>query len=194
MPLDPMLSEDDSMDDDDADADFEPYPHNEDTPSDQPPSKKRCLRQVFEEVDSEDEVEEQEEVDDPNEVEDPQPQGQANSKGKGKGQVKRKGKSALQTRPTKWKKVDITNPSLPEYQHVPPLYIQSPQEYFYKFFSPQLIKHITYQTNLYATQKDIATSFTTTDEEITILGAFFLIFRHFINFSGGCLPIIKKFI
>ena len=91
---------------------------------------------------------------------------QAESKSKGKGKGKGKGKSTLQTRPTTWKKVDITNPPLPEYEHTAPLYVESPQEYFYRFFSPQLIKHITYQTNLYATQKDVATTFSTTDDEI----------------------------
>ncbi|KAL1250766.1 hypothetical protein QQF64_018562 [Cirrhinus molitorella] len=36
----------------------------------------------------------------------------------------------------------------------------------HKYFSPQVIKHITYQTNLNATQKDINTTFTTTEEEM----------------------------
>ncbi|RXN14547.1 piggyBac transposable element-derived 3-like protein [Labeo rohita] len=35
-----------------------------------------------------------------------------------------------------------------------------------KCFSPQVIKHITYQTNLYATQKDVNTTFTTTEDKM----------------------------
>ncbi|KAL1250768.1 hypothetical protein QQF64_018564 [Cirrhinus molitorella] len=49
----------------------------------------------------------------------------------------------------------------------PPLnYIETPYNYFSRYFSPQVIKHITYQTNLNATQKDINTTFTTTEEEM----------------------------
>ncbi|KAL1260041.1 hypothetical protein QQF64_007868 [Cirrhinus molitorella] len=66
---------------------------------------------------------------------------------------------------TTWKKVDLDNHALPEYQHFPPDYIETPYNYFSRYFSPQVIKHITYQTNLYATQKDINTTFTTTEEE-----------------------------
>lgn len=167
MPLDPNVSDDESLDDDTTDPDYLPEadPHNEDTPgpSDLPASKRRCIRPVFEELDDEDEEEHEEDVDDP----DPQEE-QSSSKGKGKGKGKgvAKKKSYLQTRPTTWKKVDITNPPLPEYQHTPPQYVDTPQYYFNKFFTHQLIKHITYQTNLYATQKDVATTFSTTDDEI----------------------------
>ena len=154
MPLDPNVSEDEDVEDDDQDPDYVPEPHCEDTPSDdQTPSKKRCNRPVFEVI------EEEEEVDDVAE------ESQAESKGKGKG----RGKSTLQMRPTTRKKADITNPPPPpptEYQHTAPLYLESPLEYFNRFFSPQLIKHITYQTNLYAAQKDVATTFSTTDDEI----------------------------
>lgn len=49
---------------------------------------------------------------------------------------------------TTWKMVDLNNPALPEYQH------------------SQVIKHITCQTNLYATQKDANTAFVATEEEV----------------------------
>uniref|UniRef100_A0A673LD19 PiggyBac transposable element-derived protein domain-containing protein n=1 Tax=Sinocyclocheilus rhinocerous TaxID=307959 RepID=A0A673LD19_9TELE len=68
-------------------------------------------------------------------------------------------------RPTTWKKVDLDNQDLPEYQHVPPDLIETPYNYFSKYFSPHVIKHITYQTNLYATQKDVNTTFTPTEDE-----------------------------
>ncbi|KAJ8372586.1 hypothetical protein AAFF_G00281300 [Aldrovandia affinis] len=38
--------------------------------------------------------------------------------------------------------------------------------YFSRYFSPQVIEHITYQTNLYATQMDVNTTFTTTEDEV----------------------------
>ena len=55
---------------------------------------------------------------------------------------------------------------MPNYNHVPPMYADSPRQYFFRYFSPELVKHITYQTNLYATQKDVSTSFSTDDNEI----------------------------
>uniref|UniRef100_A0A672GR58 PiggyBac transposable element-derived protein domain-containing protein n=1 Tax=Salarias fasciatus TaxID=181472 RepID=A0A672GR58_SALFA len=67
---------------------------------------------------------------------------------------------------TTWKMVDLNNPPLPEYQHSPPDFVGTPFEYFSRYFSPEVIKHITYQTNLYATQKDVNTTFTTTEDEM----------------------------
>lgn len=170
VPLDPNLSEDDSLNDDDdiGDPSYVPEAHDPDTPgpSDAPPCKRRRTVPVFEEIDVEDEEEEVDDMGADHEVEDDEQQPQSKGKGKSKTTVKSTPKSTLHTRPTTWKKVDIKNPPMPEYQHAPPLYVMSPQQYFCKFFTPQLIKHITYQTNLYATQKDIATTFTTTDDEI----------------------------
>lgn len=154
-----------------------PEPHNPDTPStsNEPPAK-RCARPAFDEEDEgseeeddpgvfeEDEVEEEDE--EKEEQQKGKGKGKVKGKGKGKGKVKSKGKSTLQVRPTTWKKVDIDNPPLPDYIHEPPLYVESPLQYFFRFFGPDLVKHIIYQTNLYATQKDISTSFTTDDSEI----------------------------
>uniref|UniRef100_A0A672GPT1 PiggyBac transposable element-derived protein domain-containing protein n=1 Tax=Salarias fasciatus TaxID=181472 RepID=A0A672GPT1_SALFA len=50
--------------------------------------------------------------------------------------------------------------------HSPPDFVGTPFEYFSRYFSPEVIKHITYQTNLYATQKDVNTTFTTTEDEM----------------------------
>ncbi|XP_061587448.1 uncharacterized protein LOC133452244 [Cololabis saira] len=44
--------------------------------------------------------------------------------------------------------------------------IATPFTYFSRYFSPQVIEHITYQTNLYATQMDVNTTFTTTEDEV----------------------------
>ncbi|KAF3840259.1 hypothetical protein F7725_018976 [Dissostichus mawsoni] len=37
--------------------------------------------------------------------------------------------------------------------------------YFTRYFGPEVVTHITYQTNLYGTQKDINTTFTTNENE-----------------------------
>ncbi|XP_058627599.1 piggyBac transposable element-derived protein 3-like [Onychostoma macrolepis] len=68
--------------------------------------------------------------------------------------------------PLTHKKVDLDNQALHVYQHVPPDFIETPYAYFSKYFSPRVIKHIAYQTNLYATQKDVNTTFTTTEDEV----------------------------
>ncbi len=67
-------------------------------------------------------------------------------------------KGTPESRLTTWKKDDLDNQALPEYQHVPPDFIKTPYTYFSKYFSPRVIKHVTYQTNLYATQKDVNTT------------------------------------
>ena len=154
IPSNPNISDDDDFDDDDQDPDYEPEPHLPDIPSasNEPPVKKRRTMPVFEEEDvtgdeDDDEAEEQ----------------QSNVKGNPK---RKKGMSSMQARPTTWKKIDIHNAPLPNYVHQPPLFVESPVEYFNRFFSLELIKHITYQTNLYATQKDINTTFNTNEKEI----------------------------
>uniref|UniRef100_A0A4W6C6T3 PiggyBac transposable element-derived protein domain-containing protein n=1 Tax=Lates calcarifer TaxID=8187 RepID=A0A4W6C6T3_LATCA len=68
--------------------------------------------------------------------------------------------------PTTWHKVDLNNTALPEYQHSAPDYIDMPFQYFIRYFDAQIISHITYQTNLYAAQKDINTTFSTNENEI----------------------------
>lgn len=41
-----------------------------------------------------------------------------------------------------------------------------PFQYFNRYFDAQIISHIAYQTNLYAAQKDINTTFSTNENEI----------------------------
>ena len=58
---------------------------------------------------------------------------------------KRKGKGKSTGKPnrsTTWKKEEINNPPLCSYNHEAPSYVENPQQYFHKFFSFHLIKHI----------------------------------------------------
>lgn len=158
VPCNPNVSEDDDMDEDDddvADPDFLPDLHHDPhTPGSSdmgPPAKRKCGRPTVELMHtSSSEEEEEEEGDD-----------QVSQASKSK---PRKRKDT--PRVTTWSKVDITNSTLPSYQHSPPLYVQSPQHYFFTFFTIQMVEHITYQTNLYATQKDVNTNFSTNKDEI----------------------------
>ena len=66
-----------------------------------------------------------------------------------------------------WKKnEDISYPPLPEYEHVPPVLLYDSFVYFRRFFTDEMLEHIAYQTNLYATQQCVTTTFKTTPEEI----------------------------
>ncbi|KAK5909525.1 hypothetical protein CesoFtcFv8_003448 [Champsocephalus esox] len=150
VPAHPAISDDDEEEDDDVeDPDFVPPTHNLDIPgpSDMDPSaKRRCMQPAVLQVD-----------DDDDDDDDKQPALQAKRPTKPR-------KSAA--RPTTWHKADLENPELPEYQHSPPDYIKTPFQYFTRYFGPEIVTHITYQTNLYATQKDINTTFTTNENEI----------------------------
>ncbi|KAK5925562.1 hypothetical protein CgunFtcFv8_018077 [Champsocephalus gunnari] len=150
VPAYPAISDDDEEEDDDVeDPDFVPPTHNLDIPgpSDMGLSaKRRCLQPAVLQVDDDD---------DDGDSEQPALQAKRPTKPR---------KSAA--RPTTWHKDDLENTELPEYQHSPPYYIETPFQYFTRYFGPAIVTHITYQTNLYATQKDINTTFTTNDNEI----------------------------
>lgn len=64
----------------------------------------------------------------------------------------------------------MSNLPMPKYKHQALLFIGSPCHYFI----PDLIKHITYQTNLSATQNDTATTFKTDENEILFFVAILL--------------------
>ena len=72
-------------------------------------------------------------------------------------------KRAKKTGPPKrarlWKKEDISHPPLPEYHHPRPDFLLQPYEFFLRMFPIELMEDIVYQTNLYARQKDVSTSF-----------------------------------
>ncbi len=180
IPAEPALSEDELFHDDDGeDPDYLPQQHDPDTPgpSNEPATKRRRTTAVFgdadEDDDDEDEDEDEDEEDEDEEEEEQQQEQHKSNKGKGKGRGK-KSKSAFHTRPTTWKKQHLNIPAMPKYNHQPPLYVESPHHYFSRFISPELIKHIAYQTNLYATQTDVATTFSTDENEILIFVAILL--------------------
>ena len=188
IPSDPTVSEDEDFDDD-RDPDYEPEPHNPDIPHDcgESSAKKKSTKPIFEiEEENSDAEEDNQNEEDNNEnveehVEEQEEEQQDNAKGKGKAKGKKNGKGkkckaddTLQGRPTKWSRVDIDNPPLPEFVHDPPVFVLSPTEYFLQFYSEDLIKYIVYQTNLYAHQQDVNTTFNTDDTEIMTLIAIFL--------------------
>nr|XP_053627436.1 piggyBac transposable element-derived protein 3-like [Cherax quadricarinatus] len=72
---------------------------------------------------------------------------------------------ALQVQ-TGWHQEDIKNDPLPGYQHKSDDDILSPFDYFSKFVTREMIDSITFQTNLYAKQKNIKTNFITNFDEI----------------------------
>ncbi|KAJ8402191.1 hypothetical protein AAFF_G00370560 [Aldrovandia affinis] len=154
VPAHPTISDDagsEVEDDDVADPDFILPTHNLDTPGSSdvgPSAKRKCVRPAVEVLEDEDDNYDEDE-------DQSAPQAKRPTKQR---------KSAA--RPTTWKKVDLNNPALPEYQHSPPDFVDTPLQYFSRYFSPQVIEHITYQTNLYATQMDVNTTFTTTEDEV----------------------------
>ncbi|KAK7169972.1 hypothetical protein R3I94_000266 [Phoxinus phoxinus] len=143
VPAHPSISDDEGSeeeDDDVADPDFLRPTHNLDTPGQSdigPSAKRKCVQPAVEVLDDDDD-------DDDDNDEEPAPQAKRSTK---------KGKPAA--RLTTWRKDDLDNAALPKYQHCPPDFIETPFQYFSRYFSPQVVKHIKYQTNLYANQKNI---------------------------------------
>ena len=66
---------------------------------------------------------------------------QQKSKGKGKATAKSKGKSTFQAGPTTWKKADISNPPLRDYNHEPPLFVESPLQYFFRSYKAHNLRN-----------------------------------------------------
>lgn len=67
-----------------------------------------------------------------------------------------------------------SNPTMPQCVHQPRLFVEGPDFYFSWFFTPALINHIAHRTNLYATQRDVATTSTTDENGILSLVAILL--------------------
>ena len=65
-----------------------------------------------------------------------------------------------------WKKKDICNNPVKSHEVVTSDILLSPIEYFEQLFSSSLIEHIVDQTNLYAKQRDVNTTFSTNEMEI----------------------------
>lgn len=155
-PAHPAISEDDDSENEDndmEDPDFIPPSHDLDTPDPSengPSAKRRCVRLTVEVLKDEDyDEDDKDNVYDHNNRYEDQPAPQAKTKKKSTARL------------TTWKMVDLNN-----HQQSPPDFVGTPFEYFSRYFSPQVIKHITYQTNLYATQKNVNTTFTTTEDEM----------------------------
>ena len=66
---------------------------------------------------------------------------------------------AKQNRKLIWKREDIIYPPRTPYSHPKPAEILDSHDYFLTLFTAELIDDIVYQTNLYARQKDVNTTF-----------------------------------
>lgn len=87
----------------------------------------------------------------------------------------------------KWKKEDISYPPLPDFTHSAPDALRSPSEYFQDMFPMNLVDDIVYQTNLYARQKNINTTFQTDRHEL-------MMFIGIVLYMGVCiLPSIEDY-
>lgn len=67
-----------------------------------------------------------------------------------------------------WRKEDINHPSLPDFCHPAPKCLRSPFQYFQDMFTMDLLEDIVYQTNLYARQQDVNTTFATNIHELMV--------------------------
>ena len=84
---------------------------------------------------------------------------------------KKRTKKASKQPPAKklsWKNEDINYPPLPPYKHPSPECVRSPFEYFQDMFPMALLEETVFQTNLYARQRDVTTSFTTDVHEMMV--------------------------
>ncbi|KAK4311486.1 hypothetical protein Pmani_017035 [Petrolisthes manimaculis] len=70
--------------------------------------------------------------------------------------------------PRMWKKEDITHLPLSEYQHPMPQFLQQPNEFFIQMFPKELLEDIVYQTNLYAQQMDVNTTFSINMDDLMV--------------------------
>ena len=61
--------------------------------------------------------------------------------------------------PRKWKKEDVSNPPLPQFQHPAPHALRAPIEYFQDVFTPDYLDDMVYQTNLYGRQRNVNSTF-----------------------------------
>lgn len=68
----------------------------------------------------------------------------------------------------KRRKKDISHPSLPDFCHPVSEFPRSPFEYFQDMLTMPLLKEIVFQTNLYAKQKDVTTTFETDVHELMV--------------------------
>lgn len=67
-----------------------------------------------------------------------------------------------------WEKKDISVHPLPLYKHKKPEFIKEPYEYFCLFFTKEPMEHTVYQSNLYARQRNLHTTFTIDEAELSV--------------------------
>ena len=65
-------------------------------------------------------------------------------------------------------KADISYPPLPQYIHPAPHALRTPFQYFQDMFTTDLLEDIVYQTNLYARQKNVNTTFQIEKHELMV--------------------------
>ena len=86
-----------------------------------------------------------------------------------------------------WKKEDISNTQLPEFEHPAPHALRSPFEYFQDMFPTFFLEDIAYQTNLYAKQKNVNSTFQIDLHEL-------MVFIGIVLYMGVCiLPSIEDY-
>ena len=82
--------------------------------------------------------------------------------------TKKRKKAKAPVKARKWEKRDIEYPPLPPFTHPVPACIRSPFEYFQDMFTVDLLEDIVYQTNLYARQRNVNTTFNTDKHEMMV--------------------------
>ena len=86
-----------------------------------------------------------------------------------------------------WKKEDISHEPLPQFHHRATEFLRSPIEYFQEMFPVALVEDIVFQTNLYARQKNVNTTFSITLHEM-------MVFIGIVLYMGICvLPCIEDY-
>ena len=97
-------------------------------------------------------------------------------------------KKAKKTEPERtWKKEDINHPALPPFTHPAPACLRTPFQYFEDMFTADLVDDIVYQTNLYARQKNVNTTFNIDRHEL-------MVFIGIVLYMGVCVyPSIEDY-
>ena len=100
---------------------------------------------------------------------------------------KAKKKKKKPERQRTWKKEDISHPALPPFVHPMPAGLRTPFEYFEELFTSDIVDDIVTQTNLYARQRNINTTFHTDKHEI-------MVFLGIVLYMGVCVyPSIEDY-
>ena len=86
-----------------------------------------------------------------------------------------------------WKKEDINHPALPPFTHPAPAGLRTAFEYFEELFTSDVVDDIVYQTNLYARQRNVNTTFNIDKHEL-------MVFIGIVLYMGVCVyPSIEDY-